>query len=53
MPDLEGMSLRDVSRIFKNSEMEIIPVGFGVVEKQVPEAGESLEDVKKIKIYLK
>lgn len=53
MPDLEGMSLRDVSRIFKNSEMEIIPVGFGAVKKQVPEAGESLEDVKKIKIYLK
>lgn len=53
MPDLTGMSLRDVIILFRNMKVEIKPVGVGIVEKQEPEAEESLDGVKEIKIYLK
>ncbi len=53
MPDLTGFSPKDVIYIFKNTDIEIKIQGTGLVEKQFPEKGTSLEDVKEIKILLK
>lgn len=53
MPDLTGMSLREVMNLFKNENFDIKAEGIGTVEKQYPASGESLEDSDEIKIYLK
>ena len=53
MPDLKGMSPRDVVNLFKNENIDIKIDGIGVVENQYPTPKESLENVKEIKIYLK
>ena len=53
MPDLKGMSPRDVVNLFKNENIDIKIDGIGVVENQYPAPKESLENVKEIKIYLK
>ena len=53
MPDLKGMSPRDVVNLFKNENIDIKIDGIGIVENQYPAPEESLEDVKEIKIYLK
>lgn len=53
MPDLTGMSLREVMNIFKDENIDIKIEGIGVVEKQLPLPKESLENVNEIKIYLK
>lgn len=53
MPDLTGKSLREVMNIFKNENIDIKIEGIGVVENQYPKPDETLENVEKIKIYLK
>ena len=53
MPDLTGMSLREVMNLFKNENFDIKAEGIGTVKKQYPASGESLEDSDEIKIYLK
>ena len=53
MPDLEGMSPQEVLSVFKETDIDIEVVGTGLVVEQKPEAGDSLKDVKKVKIILK
>lgn len=53
MPDVTGMSLREVMNMFKNENFNIKAEGIGTVEKQYPAAGEVLEETAEIKIYLK
>lgn len=51
MPDLTGLTPQDVIMAFPNREIEV--VGSGLVVNQAPLPNENLDDVKKIKIYLK
>ncbi len=53
MPDLEGMSPQEVLSVFKETDIDIEVVGTGLVVEQKPVAGDSLKDVKKVKIVLK
>ena len=53
MPDLEGMSPQEVLSVFKETDIDIEVVGTGLVVEQKPAAGDSLKDVKKVKIILK
>ena len=52
MPDLKGLSAREVLEIFKGSNIEIEINGTGVVESQSVEAQHDLIDIRKIKIKL-
>lgn len=53
MPDLTGISLREVIELFGNDEdIELEITGTGLVKEQQPKAGEDLENVSKIKIIL-
>lgn len=53
MPDLMGISSREVMELFKNDEeIDIEVIGTGLVKEQTPKAGTDLENVKKIKIIL-
>lgn len=53
MPDLYGISPREVLEIFEDTNIEIEVIGTGTVVEQYPKNGESLENIKKIKIILK
>ena len=53
MPDLKGFNPKDVIYIFKNTDIDVKVEGTGLVDKQVPAPGTSLEGVKEIKITLK
>ena len=53
MPDLEGMSPQEVLAVFKETNIDIEVTGTGLVEEQIPAAGDSLKNVKKVKIILK
>ena len=53
MPDLEGMSPQEVLSVFKETDIDIEVVGTGLVVEQKPAAGDSLKDIKKVKIILK
>lgn len=53
MPDLKGMSPQEVLAIFKETDIDIEVVGTGLVDEQKPSVGDSLKDVKKVKIILK
>ena len=53
MPDLLGMSPQEVLTVFKETDIDIEVVGIGLVEEQTPNAGDSLQNVKKVKIILK
>ena len=53
IPDLVGMSPQEVLTIFKETNIDIEVVGTGLVEEQIPNVGDSLENVKKVKIILK
>ncbi|WP_432204896.1 penicillin-binding protein [Cetobacterium somerae] len=52
MPDLKGLSAREVLEIFKGSNIKIELNGVGVVETQSVEPQKELTDIKKIKIKL-
>ncbi|WP_297597132.1 penicillin-binding transpeptidase domain-containing protein [uncultured Cetobacterium sp.] len=52
MPDLKGMSAREVIEIFKGSNIELEILGVGVVQEQFPEPKKEILDTKKIKIKL-
>ncbi|WP_427171001.1 transpeptidase family protein [Fusobacterium nucleatum] len=53
MPDLEGMSPQEVLTVFKETDIDIEVIGTGLVEEQKPAAGDSLNNIKKVKIILK
>ena len=53
MPDLLGMSPQEVLTVFKETDIDIEVVGTGLVEEQTPNVGDSLQNVKKVKIILK
>ena len=52
MPDLKDLNPKDVIQIFKNSGIEVKVKGTGLVKEQYPKAGESLQNVKAIRIVL-
>ncbi|MGL4977854.1 MAG: penicillin-binding protein [Cetobacterium sp.] len=52
MPDLKGLSAREVIEIFKGSEIEIEMQGTGIVVTQSLEPHKELLNVKKIKLKL-
>ena len=52
MPDLKGLSAREVIEIFKGSDIEVELTGTGVVQSQSVEPQKELVDIKKIKIKL-
>lgn len=51
MPNLKGISPKEVIELFEDKDVEII--GEGLVDRQYPEVGDNIDDVTKIKIYLK
>lgn len=53
MPNIKGLSPREVSLLFKEKDIDIELVGKGIVDSFSPEVGTKLEDIKKIKLYLK
>lgn len=53
MPDLTGMTPKDVIYIFRDTDIDVKIKGVGLVREQYPKAGDSLEEVKEIKIILK
>lgn len=52
MPELKGLSSKQVLQLFQNKEYDIEIYGTGLVTKQNPEAGTSLEKVRKIEVTL-
>ncbi|MGL4307552.1 MAG: penicillin-binding protein, partial [Cetobacterium sp.] len=52
MPDLKGMSARDVLNLFKDSEYEIKVTGTGSVISQYPKVGDKMDNVKTIRVIL-
>ncbi|MGL5356283.1 MAG: penicillin-binding transpeptidase domain-containing protein [Cetobacterium sp.] len=52
MPDLKGMSAREIIEIFKGSNIELEMTGTGVVSSQSLEPHKELINIKKIKIKL-
>ena len=53
MPDLKGLSPKDVIFIFKDTDIDIKVSGKGLVDSQKPEAGTPLENIKSIEVKLK
>ena len=53
MPDLTGLSPREVTKLFKDRNIDIELVGKGIVENYTPSVGTDLDGIKKIKVYLK
>ena len=53
MPDLTGLSPREVTKLFKDRDINIELVGKGIVENYIPSVGTDLDGIKKIKLYLK
>lgn len=53
MPNLSGISSREVMELFIDKDIEIEIIGTGLVSEQFPKAGEDIEDIKKIKVILK
>lgn len=52
IPDLKGKSVREAMRILGGLDVDIEVNGRGVIEKQFPKKGSSLDNIKKIKLYL-
>lgn len=52
MPDLRGLSAREVLSILEGHEFKVSFRGFGVVEKQTPQAGMSINDGQAVEIRL-
>lgn len=53
MPNLKGLSARNVMEMFENKSIDIDIKGVGVVDSQYPEPDTKMEGVKKIKVRLK
>lgn len=53
MPDLLGVSSREVMELFMDENIDIEISGTGLVSEQFPKAGEDIENIKKIKVILK
>lgn len=52
MPDLTGITPKDVIYIFKDTQIEVKIKGVGLVKEQYPKAGTPLEEVKEVKVIL-
>lgn len=52
MPDLKGISSREVMEIFQNYDIDIEISGTGLVNEQSPEPGTELKNISKVKIIL-
>jgi len=52
MPDLKGRSVREAMRILTDLDVDIEVDGSGVIKNQLPRKGSSLDNIKKIKLYL-
>lgn len=53
MPDLTGLSPREVTKLFKDRDINIELIGKGIVENYTPSVGTDLDGIKKIKLYLR
>lgn len=53
MPDLKGLSPKDVIHIFKDTNIDVKISGKGLVDSQKPAVGTPLEDIKKVEVILK
>lgn len=53
MPDLKGMSARDVMEMFRGKDIELSINGVGNVISQEPKANTDMTDIKKVKVELK
>lgn len=53
MPDLKGLSPREVAKLFKARDIDIEINGKGLVDNFTPSIGTELKNVKKIKLNLK
>ncbi|MBX7232357.1 MAG: PASTA domain-containing protein [Bdellovibrionales bacterium] len=52
VPNLKGLTLREVYRQLHNSSLEILPQGQGVVVASLPQAGSPRPKNKKIRVFL-
>ncbi len=52
IPDLKGRSVREAMRILSGLDVDIEVEGRGVIKDQLPKKGTSLENVRRIKLYL-
>lgn len=53
MPDIKGLSSREVLKVFKDYNIEVEFQGKGLVESYSPSFGANIKNTKKIKVYLK
>lgn len=53
MPDLKGLSPKEVIQIFKDTNIDVKISGKGLVDSQKPPIGTPLEDIKKVEVILK
>ena len=44
MPNLKGLSPREVLKLFHGKKNKVSFKGFGIVNNQIPEAGSTLKD---------
>lgn len=51
VPDLEGKSMREVAAILSDLGLHLVPEGFGISYKQIPEAGKMLTKGSNIRVY--
>lgn len=53
MPDLKGLSARDVMEVFKGKNIDLSIDGIGNVVSQEPKANTDMTEIKKVKVELK
>lgn len=53
MPDIRGLSSREVLKVFKDYNIEVEFQGKGLVDSYSPSFGSNIKNIKKIKVYLK
>ena len=53
MPDLKGLSPKDIIYIFKDTNIDVKISGKGLVDSQKPAPGTPLENIKQIEVILK
>lgn len=53
MPNLIGISSREVMELFIDENVDIEIIGTGLVKEQSPQAGENIENIRRIKVILK
>lgn len=53
MPDIRGLSSREVLKVFKDYNIEVEFQGKGLVDSYSPSFGSNIKNIRKIKVYLK